>query len=258
VQNWTRPRITLASPARHLSARHGGGKRRSDNLVNIAAISAGGFQSQIRRVRQDNPKGPPVSNPWFERRHHECLCHRVTTPVPAPGSSPGRPARYLVGAAGRWEAAWSSEPCDHGRRANEDHGRDRRHSWSIGAGVSAFTPQYGAVPTLAGAWRRTCGAALPPTHWSREPACGICCFRPNFCSLRPLWHRAHHDRARAAKEWQDIHNRALPASHAPALMPVAAVALLGIPGSQLPFGAHPVVRALWVRPRASQLSQFAA
>ena len=33
-----------------------------------------------------------------------------------------------------------------------------------------------------------------------------------------------------------LDNRALPASHAPALMPVAAVALLGIPGSQPPFG----------------------
>jgi hypothetical protein len=56
--------------------------QRSDDLVNIAAISAGRFQSQIGRVRQDNPKGPPVSNPWLERCHHECLCHRVTTPLP--------------------------------------------------------------------------------------------------------------------------------------------------------------------------------
>ena len=31
--------------------------------VNIAAISTGRFQSQFGRVRQDNPKGPPVSNP---------------------------------------------------------------------------------------------------------------------------------------------------------------------------------------------------
>jgi hypothetical protein len=66
--------------------------QRSDNLVNIAAISAGGFQSQIRRVRQDNPKGPPVSNPWFERRHHECLCHGIATPFPGPAPSPQRPA----------------------------------------------------------------------------------------------------------------------------------------------------------------------
>jgi hypothetical protein len=68
--------------------------QRSDNLVNIAAISAGGFQSQIRRVRQDNPKGPPVSNPWFERRHHECLCHGIATPFPGPA-----PSSLRIGAA---------------------------------------------------------------------------------------------------------------------------------------------------------------
>jgi hypothetical protein len=42
--------------------------QRSDDLVNIAAISAGRFQSQIRRVRQDNPKGPPVWLPVTNRR----------------------------------------------------------------------------------------------------------------------------------------------------------------------------------------------
>jgi hypothetical protein len=59
--------------------------QRSDDLVNMAAISAGRFQSQIGRVRQDNPKGPPVSNPWLRGCHHECLRHRVTVPLPAPG-----------------------------------------------------------------------------------------------------------------------------------------------------------------------------
>jgi hypothetical protein len=79
--------------------------QRSDDIVNMAAISAGRFQSQIGRVRQDNPKGPPVSNPWLRCCHHECLCHRVTAPIPAPGSSPGCPARNLVRAPGRREAA---------------------------------------------------------------------------------------------------------------------------------------------------------
>jgi hypothetical protein len=35
--------------------------QRSDDLVNIAAISAGRFQNQIGCVRQDSPKGPPAN-----------------------------------------------------------------------------------------------------------------------------------------------------------------------------------------------------
>ena len=55
--------------------------QRSDDPVNMAAISAGRFQSQARCVRQDNPQGPPVSNPGLGRRHHECLCHGIATPL---------------------------------------------------------------------------------------------------------------------------------------------------------------------------------
>jgi hypothetical protein len=54
--------------------------QRSDDPVNMAAIGAGRFQSQIGRVRQDNPEGPPVSSPQFGCCHHECLCHGIATP----------------------------------------------------------------------------------------------------------------------------------------------------------------------------------
>jgi len=48
--------------------------QRSDDLVNIAAISAGGFQSQIRRVRQDNPKGSNTSRcPQGELREPQVI-----------------------------------------------------------------------------------------------------------------------------------------------------------------------------------------
>jgi hypothetical protein len=41
--------------------------QRSDDLVNIAAISAGRFQNQIGCVRQDSPKGPPANGPLTSR-----------------------------------------------------------------------------------------------------------------------------------------------------------------------------------------------
>jgi hypothetical protein len=66
--------------------------QRSDDFVNIAAISAGRLQSQIGRVRQDNPKGPPVSNPWLQGCHHECLCHGIATPLSALGAIAAVPA----------------------------------------------------------------------------------------------------------------------------------------------------------------------
>jgi hypothetical protein len=51
---------------------------RSDDPVNMVATSAGRFQSQIGRVRQDNPKGSPVCSPGLGCCHHECLCHGIT------------------------------------------------------------------------------------------------------------------------------------------------------------------------------------
>jgi hypothetical protein len=65
--------------------------QRSDDPVNIAAISAGRFQSQTGCVGQDNPKGSPVSNPLPGGCHHECLCHSITIPLSATGSSSGCP-----------------------------------------------------------------------------------------------------------------------------------------------------------------------
>jgi hypothetical protein len=52
--------------------------QRSDDPINMAAISAGHFQSQIGRVRKDRPKGAPVTNPGLRCCHHECLCHGIT------------------------------------------------------------------------------------------------------------------------------------------------------------------------------------
>jgi hypothetical protein len=45
--------------------------QRSDDLVNMVAISAGRFQSQIGRVRQDNPKGGHCTKVLLTVRHLE-------------------------------------------------------------------------------------------------------------------------------------------------------------------------------------------
>jgi hypothetical protein len=68
--------------------------------------------------------------------------------------------------------------------------------------------------------------------WRRAVACPLVA----GTDVRELSDRAKDLLVAATRSGGGVHNRALPASHAPALMPVAAVALLGIPGSQLPFG----------------------